>query len=459
MSMLTKHNRLLGEAAAAAKAAREIAEKAEADNGRDMTADERSQFDAYFKQAVEFKSAADAAREDQDVLDQAKALADLVGVLDVDAAKKDLDSQRLADPQRDAPSRKSLGETFVGSAQFKAMLQSFTTSDGQVHINEKMRVQSDPVSFKSLIREKALLIGGSPTSVGGFVVPERTDIVEMLGRRPLTVRDLISVRRTSSDSVEYVKQLAHTNAAAPVAEATSSAAPTTGASAGAALTLAAGGGYKPEGAWTFQKATAAVKTIAEWVPATKRSLADVVALEGLINDELVKDLQEVEETQVVSGDGTGENLQGILNTSGIQTMAATTTNDKTRFTSFRTAIRMARVVGRVNPSAIVVNPTQGEWIDTAADSQNRFYGPGPFFSEANRRLWGVPVVESEAVSAGTAVVGDFSKAVLWDREQATISATDSHADFFIRNLVAILAEERVAFAVTRPAAFVAVTGL
>lgn len=458
MSMLTKHNRLLGEAAAAAKAAREIAEKAEADNGRDMTADERTQFESLFKQAIELKAGADAAKEDQGILDQAKALADLVGVLDVDAAKKDLDSQG-ADPQRDTPGRKSLGERFVGSPQFKALIGAFTSSDGQVHINEKMRVQSDPVSFKSLIREKALLIGGSSTSVGGFVVPERTDIVEMLGRRPLTIRDLISVRRTSSDSVEYVKQLAHTNAAAPVAEATSSAAPTTGASAGAALTLAAGGGYKPEGAWTFQKATAAVKTIAEWVPATKRSLADVAALEGLINDELVKDLQETEETQVVSGDGTGENLQGILNTSGIQTMAATTTNDKTRFASFRTAIRMARVVGRVNPTAIAVNPAQGEWIDTAADSQNRFYGPGPFFAEANRRLWGVPVVESEAVTAGTALVGDFSKAVLWDREQATISATDSHADFFIRNLVAILAEERVAFAVTRPSAFVTVTGL
>jgi HK97 family phage major capsid protein len=67
----------------------------------------------------------------------------------------------------------------------------------------------------------------------------------------------------------------------------------------------------------------------------------------------------------------------------------------------------------------------------------------------------MPVVESEAITAGTALVGDFSKAVLWDREQASVTMTDSHADFFIRNLVAILAEERVAFAVTRPKAFVA----
>jgi len=58
------------------------------------------------------------------------------------------------------------------------------------------------------------------------------------------------------------------------------------------------------------------------------------------------------------------------------------------------------------------------------------------------------------VPAGVALVGDFRRAVLWDREQANITITDSHDNFFIRNMVAILAEERVAFGVIRPAAFV-----
>jgi HK97 family phage major capsid protein len=450
---LTKYQRLLTEALEITRAAKAIAEKADAES-REMTAEERADFEAKGVQIAEKKAAAEIAKKDEGILAQAKELADLIGP----EAVEDLVVQKAATPHRD-PAGKSLGETFVTSPQFKAMLKQFTAADGSVNINEKMRIQSDPVNFKSLIRQKALFVGGSSTSVGGFVVPDRTDIVEMLGRRPLTIRDLISVRRTTSDTVEYVKQLAHTNAAAPVAEATSSAAPTTGASSGAALTLDPNGGYKPEGAWTFQKATAVVKTIAEWVPATKRALADVAALEGLINDELVADLQETEETQILTGNGTGENLQGILTTSGIQTTAAVTTNDATWFGSFRTAKRLARTVGRVNPTAVVVNPVQGEKIDTAKDAQNRFYGPGPFFAEDQRRLWGMPVIESEAVTAGTALVGDFSKAVLWDREQSTVSVSDSHADFFIRNLVAILAEERVAFAVTRPTAFVTVTGL
>lgn len=449
----SKYQRILSEALEATKQLKAIAEKATAEGRDEFTAEERADFEKWSKEVADKKVAADIAKKDEEVLAQAKALADLIGP----DALGDLGEQRSAEPHRD-PAGKSLGDTFVTSPQFKAMLRQFTAADGSVNINEKMRIQSDPVSFKSLIRQKALLVGGSSTSVGGFVVPDRTDIVEMLGRRPLTIRDLISVRRTTSDTVEYVKQLAHTNAAAPVAEATSSAAPTAPGGAGA-LVLDANGGYKPEGAWTFQKATAVVKTIAEWVPATKRALADVAALEGLINDELAADLQETEETQILTGNGTGENLQGILTTSGIQTTAAVATNDATWFGSFRTAKRLARTVGRVNPTAVVVNPVQGEKIDTAKDSQNRFYGPGPFFAEDQRRLWGMPVIESEAVAAGTALVGDFSKAVLWDREQSTVSVSDSHADFFIRNLVAILAEERVAFAVVRPSAFVTVTGL
>jgi HK97 family phage major capsid protein len=72
-------------------------------------------------------------------------------------------------------------------------------------------------------------------------------------------------------------------------------------------------------------------------------------------------------------------------------------------------------------------------------------------------LWGLPVVESEAIAAGTAYVADWKWAVLWDREQASVQVTDSHADFFIRNLVAILVELRAAFGILRPSAFVKIT--
>lgn len=439
MSTLTKHTRLLGEAAAAAKAAREIAEKADNDGGREMTNDERADFDAKFAEATEKKAQADVAKKDADVMAQAKELSDIVGL--PEDAKSDLDAQ-LRNPTREQV-RKSLGREIVESEQFKAAMAPFGN-----RVPEKARFQTDPISVKSFIRSKSLFTGASDTSGGAFVVSEQTGIVEMLGRRDFRLRDLVSVRTTGSDTVEYVEQSSHTNNAAPVAEATSSAAPTQDGTTGA-LVLNAGGGYKPEGAWAFARKTATVKTIAEWVPASKRSLADAGQLEGLINDELRKDIEEAEDTQILNGSGSGENLTGILATSGIQTQSFSTD----LFESVRKGITKAKTVGRVNPNGIVMNPADVEVVDLAKDANEQFYGLGPF-AMGPRTLWGLPIVESEAQTAGAATLGDFTKAVLWDREQTTVTMTDSHADFFIRNLVAVLAEERVAFAVTRPKAFV-----
>lgn len=429
-------------ALAAVNRAKQLAQTAETE-GRELSAEESEQYKSAMAEAAQRHADAKQAREDEQILADAEKMAEELGL--GQSVKDDVAAQGHV--RTAAEQGKSLAQTVLESAQFKALQKSFPGG----RVPEGMRVHTDPIPVKSLFT------GSNDLSGGAFVVSEQSGIVEMLGRREFKLRDLISVRRTTSDTIEYVAQTSHTNAAAPVAEATSSAAPTAPGTAGA-LVLDADGGYKPEGAWAFERRSTVVRTIAEWVPATKRALADVAQLEGLIRDELRVDIQEAEETQIVSGSGTGENLRGILNVSGIQTQAATTTNDATWFASFRTAVTKIRTVGRTIPNAILVNPAQGEKIDTAKDAQNRFYGNGPF-GVAPRTLWGYPVVESEAITAGTALVGDFSKAVLWDREQTTVTMTDSHADFFIRNMVAILAEERVAFAVTRPTAFCTVTGL
>ena len=406
-------------AEASSKLARDIAQKA-SDENRELTADEKHDYDGALVALKSVLEGIKTTKADEAVIAQAKEFADSVGVADGGDVRARV---------------KSLGLTVCDSPEFKAMLGTFPEG----RIPQQSRVQSAPIAVKSLFT------GLSSTSAGAFVVNERTDIVEMLGRKPLTVRDLVSKRRTASDAVEFVQQSSHTNNAAVIAEATSSAAPTVVSSV---VTLNAGGGYKPEGAWAFAVVTAVVKTIAEWVPVTKRALADVAQLEGLINDELSADIAATEEAQILNGDGSGENFTGITATSGIQTQAFATD----LFTSVRKGVTKLRTVGRVNPSALLVNPADAEKIDLLKDANNVYYYGGPSVI-GQRTLWGVPVVESETQTEGTALIGDFSKAVLWDREQTTISVTDSHADFFIRNLVAVLAEERLAFGVTRPTAF------
>lgn len=412
---------------AAAAKAREVAEKA-ADENRDMSDDERGIYDTSMTDLKSCLDGIKAVKADEAIIAEAKSFADSIGVPQHDDVKARV---------------KSLGLTIVDSPEFKSLMAGFPEG----RIPAKGRVQSNPIAVKSLFT------GASSTSAGAFVVNDRSDILEMLGRKQLTIRNLVANRRTTSDTVEFVQETSHTNNAAVVAEATSSAAPsgTTGASGGAVtFTNASGGGYKPEGAWAFAVSTAVVKTIAEWVPVTKRALADVAQLEGLINDELRADIVEAEEDQILNGNGSGENFTGIVNTSGIQTQAWATD----LFTTIRKAVTKARTVGRVNPTALVLNPADAERIDLAQDGNDRYYYGGPQ-ALGQRTVWGVPVVESESQAEGTGLLGDFAKAIIWDREQTTVTMTDSHADFFIRNLVAILAEERLAFGVVRPTAFVA----
>ncbi|WAB09117.1 major capsid protein [Arthrobacter phage Eesa] len=427
--MSTKLKSLQEAAVAAAGRARAIAEKADAE-GRELTDAEQADYRADMLKGRELLEQIKTAKQDEAILADAKALADEIG----GTAAEDLDGQKGASGSLALV--KNLGLEIVNSAQFKAAMAPF-----KGNVPERSRFQTDPISVKSLFT------GGDSASAGVFVTPEQTGILEMLGRRPLTIRDLISKRTTGSDTVEYVVQTAHTNAAAPVPEATSTG-PLGDGTAGTSTLVT--GGYKPEGSWEFERKTATVKTIAEWVPATKRALADAGQLQGLINDELRKDIAETEEVQILTGDGTGENLPGILSTSGIQAQAF----DTDIFVTARRAITKVRTVGRVVPSAFALNPVDVETIDLARENgaTGKFLGAGPF-AMGPRTLWGVPVVETEGVAAGQGLLGDFSKAVLWDREQTTVTMTDSHADFFIRNMVAVLAEERVAFGVTRPTAF------
>lgn len=416
-------------AEAKSKTAREVAEKAQAED-RDMTDDEK---DVYVKSMSELKDILETVKTvkaDEQVLADAKAFGETAGVPKDGGALK--------------PVTKSLGELFTSSTEFKSLIAQYQDDRGGIRIPERGKASTGPVQVKSLFT------GASSTSGGAFVVNDRTDIFERLGRKRLTIRDLVANRRTTSDAVEFVRETSHTNNAAVVAEATSSAAPTAPGTAGA-LVLATGGGYKPEGAWAFEVVTTNVKTIAEWVPVTRRALADVAQLEGLINDELRLDVAEAEEAQILNGDGSGENFTGINNTSGIQTQAWSTN----LFETVRKAVTKARFVGRVNPTAIVLNPADAERIDLEMDGMDRYYYGGPQ-AIGPRTIWGVPVVESENQASGTGLLGDFNKAVIWDREQTSVMISDSHADFFIRNLLAVLAEERLAFGVVRPTAFVSV---
>lgn len=337
------------------------------------------------------------------------------------------------DATRDALA-KSLGAEFVESKMFKEWLAGVAING---RISEKSKIQSPPLQVREMLggQAKALVTGGSVTSGGAAIIPGQYGGLVSLPFRPLVLRNLITVAQTGSDSVEYVRVTSYTNNAAPVAEAT--------ATAGTS-------GTKPESGMAMERVNEPVKTIAHWIPATTRALADAAQIRTLIDAFLREGLDQALETQMVTGDGVNENFLGVLNQPGLGAQAW----DTNLLTTTRRARTKVMTQGRANATGYILNPMDWEDIDlTTEPGTGRYFFGGPSVL-GTPRLWGLPVIESEAIPEGTGLVGDLRQMVLWDREQAAISVSNQHSDFFVRNLLAILAELRAAFGVLRPAAII-----
>jgi len=404
--------------------AKAIAELAEGEE-REFTADERQKVANLIEEAGKVKSQIQEKESDADLVKEIAAMGE--------GLEMEQTPSGLFVPAP-AGRGKTLGEQFVGAKAFQDWYKNIAPSG---HIGRGAKgLTSPPVEFKTL------LTGDSSTSAGAFVETDYTGIYEPLGRQALTLRGLISSRQTGSDLVEFVRQTAVVSQATVVPEANVTD------YAGATGEVS---GEKPEGAMTFEQVTAAVKTIAVWIPATKQALSDAAQIRGIIDEELRADLEEELEDQIVNGTGTGNEFTGILSTSGILSQAW----DTDLLTTTRKAITTARTTGRVSPTAWLLNPTDWETIDLLTDDNGQYHFGGPVRMGV-KTLWGLPVVESETIDQGTGLLGDFKKAVLWDREQASLQVSDSHEDFFIRNMVAFLAEMRAAFGLIRPSGFIEV---
>jgi HK97 family phage major capsid protein len=413
--------------------ARAISAKCETE-GRDFEGDERQTVMTLIKEAGDLKAKIKTAESDDSIR---KQLTDLGA--DYDLLRQD-----------DKPAQKSIGakpgagqtigEKLINSPAWQAWYKS--TAPGGVIPESRKGISSPSVEMGRLFGQKTLVTGESSTSAGAWIIPDQSGIYEPLGRYGLTLRQLIQNRTTGSDTVEFVRQTAQVTQATTVPEANVTT--YTGATGQVQ-------GIKPEGAVAFERVQEPVKTIAVWIPATRRALSDAAQLRGLLDLELREDLGEELENQMLNGDGVGENFTGLNNTANTLVQAFDTDPAVTA----RKAITNLDVNGKQRPTAWLMHPNDWETFDLLKDSDGRYLWGGPL-RQGLPTLWGVPVVLSYFLTPGNAWLGNWNKAVLWDREMATITATDSHSDFFIRNIIAILAEMRAAFGIIRPSAFVEV---
>jgi len=356
------------------------------------------------------------------------------------------------------PRGMTLGEAFVKSPAFTEFVSHYRGADGA--IRNVTGLKSGEFSAPNLrdFGQKDLITGASDTSGGAFVTPYRyAQVADLIGDRELSVRDLCTNVPIQSDSFEFVQVTGKTNNAAAVAEATTAVDPAISGASPGPYTVAAASGAKPESALTFLVVATPVETIAHLIPITRRAAADAGQTRALVDAFLLQGLREEEEDQILNGNGVSPNLRGILQTAGISTVGSAGTD----IDAIVDAIRVTRS-NRRKPNAMVVHPN--DWYSTgfllAKDTTNRYILGDPRASiEQLNTLWGLRVVVTEAMTENTVLVGDFKQSVVADREQSAIYVTDSHKDWFARNLLAILAEERLAHGVLDPQAFTTVTAV
>lgn len=272
---------------------------------------------------------------------------------------------------------------------------------------------------------------GAGRSAGTSLVPgQRVPGIVAPPNRQFTIRDLLAPGTTTQSSVEFVRETGFTNNARPVTEGTT----------------------KPTSNITFNMYTAPVRTLAHIFKASRQIMDDAPALASYINARGTYGLKYVEETQLLNGNGTGENINGILPQA---TAFAPAFNASGETAIDRLRLATLQVVLADYPSTgFVLNPIDWARIELTKDNEGR-YIVGNAQSPIGASLWGLPVVQTQAMASGEFLTGAFNLgAQIFDRMGVEVLLSTEDGTNVQTNMVTIRVEERLALAVYRPAAFI-----
>jgi len=310
----------------------------------------------------------------------------------------------------------TFGEQFVNSEEFKSFVNK-TTPRGRVDMTFKAAITS--------------LTTDADGSAGDLVRSTRLPGVLGLPQRRMTVRDLITPGTMDGNALEYVKETGFTNNAGMVAETVK----------------------KPESSLKFDLVSTTAKVIAHYVKASRQILSDAAQLQSYIDGRLRYSLAFKEEQQLLNGDGTGQNLLGIIPQASAYAAPFDPAGAETNIDMIRLAMLQA-FLAEYPATGHVMNPVDWARIELLKDTTGRYIIGNPQGS-ISATLWNLPVVETQAIAVDKFLTGAFKLgAQVFDRWQARVEVATENEDDFVKNMVTILAEERLALAVYRPEAFI-----
>lgn len=264
-------------------------------------------------------------------------------------------------------------------------------------------------------------------------------LVDELFQQP-NIADLMPQATINQPAVPYMRETVNDMAAAETAEAATA----------------------PEASISYEEDSAPVRKIAVMIPVTEEILADEAMVRGYLNNRLPQFINMREDSQLLNGDGTGQNLQGILSLDGVDSSitynggdAATVGVDALEAV-FKGMVKVQEQF--LTPDAAVLSLNVWQQVRLAKDSMGQ-YLVGPVTDSAALRLWGLRLVSNQnmpAEGAGSTpiVVGAFGQASqIWRRQSVTLSVSDSHADNFPKGILVIKATSRLAVTHLRPAGY------
>ena len=230
----------------------------------------------------------------------------------------------------------SLGHMVIESEGFKAMLERGAKSTGAIPVRNfhKTAIVNATGASQPLVAAQRL---------GGIITTAAPR---------LTIRDLLPAGRTNSNLVEFAKELAVTN----------NAAPQTGGSPNSGENVS-----KAESAITYELDSAKVETIAHWIPASRQVVSDSTAFANYINGRMLFLLKSAEENELLNGSGSGNHLNGLITQADSFDTAYSSTSD-TYIDTLRKAIGQVYRVSQFAASGIVLNPDDWQTIQLTKQS-------------------------------------------------------------------------------------------
>lgn len=339
--------------------------------------------------------------------------------------KMELDRQKIMAGQASA---KSIGEQFAESEIYAEMQKSGRANGAGFRVNKT--------------------ISGLSASAGALVRPDRRPDVVVTPDRPTFIRDLLPSVPTASNAVEVMRQNVFTDNAAPQAPS----APNTAIGAGEFEA-------KAQSNVTYELVTVPIRTFAHFIPASRQVLTDAGLLQGLINSRLMYGLDLLSDSQLLYGSGANQDLTGLMvdagvsDISGLPVGTAAADVPAAMLDHIRKAVTECQKNDFYNINGVVLNPADFATLETAKGSNGQYIWVN-VSTGGEPRLWRVPVIVSNAMAQGQFILGDWTMgATIYDREQMDVRISESHSDYFVKNGVAILAEERYGFGIELPKAY------